>query len=304
MFDAMKGWLPMAKSMTAFGRARRELDGKTVTVELKSVNSRYLDLQIRTSRICSPIEDRIKSRVSAALSRGKVELSITVDQTKKENAAVELDTAYAESYINALRKLRDSFSLSDDISVMTVAQNRDVFSVSLAEADLDRLWEEILPVLDEALESFDRMRASEGERLHLDLVGKKEKILSLVDCVEQMSASSVDGYREKFETRIRKLIGESGVEIDETRILTECAIYADKVAIDEEIVRLRSHFVAFDEIFAQSEPIGRKLDFLVQEINRETNTIGSKCTDSSIARIVVDIKSEIEKIREQIQNIE
>lgn len=294
----------MAKSMTAFGRARRELDGKTVTVELKSVNSRYLDLQIRTSRICSPIEDRIKSRVSAALSRGKVELSITVDQTKKENAAVELDTAYAESYINALRKLRDTFSLSDDISVMTVAQNRDVFSVSLAEADLDRLWEEILPVLDEALESFDRMRASEGERLHLDLVGKKEKILSLVDCVEQMSASSVDGYREKFETRIRKLIGESGVEIDETRILTECAIYADKVAIDEEIVRLRSHFVAFDEIFAQSEPIGRKLDFLVQEINRETNTIGSKCTDSSIARIVVDIKSEIEKIREQIQNIE
>ncbi len=302
--DAMKGRSPMAKSMTAFGRARRELDGKTVTVEIKSVNSRYLDLQIRTSRICSPIEDRIKSRVSAALSRGKVELSISVDQTKKSNAAVELDTAYAESYINALRKLRDTFSLSDDISVMTVAQNRDVFSVSLAEADLDRLWEEILPVLDEALESFDRMRAAEGERLHLDLVGKKEKILSLVDRVEQMSASSVDGYREKFEARIRKLIGESGVEIDEARILTECAIYADKVAIDEEIVRLRSHFVAFDEIFAQSEPIGRKLDFLVQEINRETNTIGSKCTDSSIARIVVDIKSEIEKIREQIQNIE
>lgn len=300
----MKGRSPMAKSMTAFGRARRELDGKTVTVEIKSVNSRYLDLQIRTSRICSPIEDRIKSRVSAALSRGKVELSIGVDQTKKSNAAVELDTAYAESYINALRKLRDTFSLSDDISVMTVAQNRDVFSVSLAEADLDRLWEEILPVLDEALESFDRMRAAEGERLHLDLVGKKEKILSLVDRVEQMSASSVDGYREKFEARIRKLIGESGVEIDEARILTECAIYADKVAIDEEIVRLRSHFVAFDEIFAQSEPIGRKLDFLVQEINRETNTIGSKCTDSSIARIVVDIKSEIEKIREQIQNIE
>lgn len=300
----MKGRSPMAKSMTAFGRARRELDGKTVTVEIKSVNSRYLDLQIRTSRICSPIEDRIKSRVSAALSRGKVELSISVDQTKKSNAAVELDTAYAESYINALRKLRDTFSLSDDISVMTVAQNRDVFSVSLAEADLDRLWEEILPVLDEALESFDRMRAAEGERLHLDLVGKKEKILSLVDRVEQMSASSVDGYREKFEARIRKLIGESGVEIDEARILTECAIYADKVAIDEEIVRLRSHFVAFDEIFAQSEPIGRKLDFLVQEINRETNTIGSKCTDSSIARIVVDIKSEIEKIREQIQNIE
>lgn len=294
----------MAKSMTAFGRARRELDGKTVTVEIKSVNSRYLDLQIRTSRMCSPLEDRIKSRVSAAISRGKVELSISIDQTKKSNAAVELDTAYAESYINALRKLRDTFSLSDDISVMTVAQNRDVFSVSLAEADLDRLWEEILPVLDEALESFDHMRTSEGERLHLDLVGKKEKILSLVDRVEQMSASSVDGYREKFEARIRKLIGESGVEIDEARILTECAIYADKVAIDEEIVRLRSHFVAFDEIFAQSEPIGRKLDFLVQEINRETNTIGSKCTDSSIARIVVDIKSEIEKIREQIQNIE
>lgn len=294
----------MAKSMTAFGRARRELDGKTVTVEIKSVNSRYLDLQIRTSRMCSPLEDRIKSRVSAAISRGKVELSISIDQTKKSNAAVELDTAYAESYINALRKLRDTFSLSDDISVMTVAQNRDVFSVSLAEADLDRLWEEILPVLDEALESFDRMRAAEGERLHIDLVGKKEKILSLVDRVEQMSASSVDGYREKFEARIRKLISESGVEIDEARILTECAIYADKVAIDEEIVRLRSHFVAFDEIFAQSEPIGRKLDFLVQEINRETNTIGSKCTDSSIARIVVDIKSEIEKIREQIQNIE
>lgn len=178
--DVVKGRSPMAKSMTAFGRARRELDGKTVNVEIKSVNSRYLDLQIRTSRICSPIEDRIKSRVSAAISRGKVELSITVDQTKKTNAAVELDTAYAESYINALRKLRDTFSLSDDISVMTVAQNRDVFSVSLAEADLDRLWEEILPVLDEALESFDRMRKGARDCASILSARRKRSFRSLI----------------------------------------------------------------------------------------------------------------------------
>lgn len=294
----------MAKSMTAFGRARQELCDKCVTVEVKSVNSRYLDLQIRTSRAYSPIEDKIKTKVSSVISRGKVELSLVVEQTKKTNAAVELDTAYAESYIKALRTLRDEFSLADDISVMSVALNRDIFSITLAESDLEKMWEEVSPVIDEALSSFDKMRQAEGERLRADLAVKKEKILSLVADVEKMSASSIDGYKEKFEARIRRLIGESGVEIDEGRILTECAIYADKVAIDEEIVRLRSHFTAFDEIFASNEPIGRKLDFLVQEINRETNTIGSKCTDSSIARIVVEIKSEIEKIREQIQNIE
>jgi uncharacterized protein (TIGR00255 family) len=294
----------MAKSMTAFGRARKEINGKIITVEIKSVNSRYFDPQVKISRAYSPLEERLKSKVQSYISRGKTDISLNVEFTEKSTTSISLDTKYAENYIAALKELRDEFNLIDDISVMTVAQNKDVFSITVPEADLEKMWEEVAPVVDEAALAFDAMRCAEGERLHSDLIKKKNNILLSVDKIEELSRNSISGYKDKFEARIKKIIGDSGIEIDQQRILTECAIYADKVSIDEEIVRLRSHFTAFDEIFESNEPIGRKLDFLVQEMNRETNTIGSKCTDSSIAHIVVDVKNEIEKIREQIQNLE
>lgn len=294
----------MAKSMTAYGRAQGVLGGKKITVELKSVNSRYFDPQIRISRAYSSLEEKLKARVQSEISRGKIDISLFVEVLENTECEIRLDHAYAAGYLKALTDLRDTFGLADDISVMKVAQNKDIFTFVTPEVSTDQLWEEVLPFVDQALESFHTMRASEGERLKNDLMQKKENILALADRVSQLSKECIEKVHEKFENRIRKLIGESGVDIDEQRILTECAIYADKVAIDEELVRLNSHFQSFDEIFKSEEPIGRKLDFLVQEMNRETNTIGSKCSDAAIAKIVVEIKSEIEKIREQIQNLE
>lgn len=294
----------MARSMTAYGRAQNTAGSRQITVELRSVNSRYFDPQIRISRSHARIEDRLKARVQAEISRGKVDVSIFVQNPESPGCVIGIDGSYAGNYIAALRDLRDRFGLADDISVMTVAQNRDVFTFQTPEIPADEQWEEVLPTLEQAIAAFRAMRTAEGERLRADLMQKKEKILALAARIGTLSRECADGYREKFEARIRRIIGESGVEIDQQRILTECAIYADKTAVDEELVRLSSHFKTFDEIFGSDEPIGRKLDFLVQEMNREANTIGSKCSDAAIARIVVDIKSEIEKIREQIQNIE
>ncbi|MGM9636362.1 MAG: YicC/YloC family endoribonuclease [Eubacteriales bacterium] len=296
----------MAKSMTAYGRAQGVLGdgGKKITVELKSVNSRYFDPQIRISRAYSALEEKLKARVQSEISRGKIDISLFVEVLENTECEIRLDHAYTAGYLKALTDLRDTFGLADDISVMKVAQNKDIFTFITPEVSADQLWEEVLPFVDQALASFHAMRVAEGERLKADLMQKKANILALADQVSDLSRDCIEKYHDKFETRIRKLIGESGVEIDEQRILTECAIYADKVSIDEELVRLNSHFQSFDEIFESEEPIGRKLDFLVQEMNRETNTIGSKCSDASIAKIVVEIKSEIEKIREQIQNLE
>lgn len=294
----------MAKSMTAYGRAQETVNNKKITVELRSVNSRYFDPQIRISRAYSQLEDKLKAKVNAEITRGKVDISLFVEVIENTDAEIHLDEAYAAGYISALRQLRDSFGLVDDISVMKVAQNKDVFTFITPDVSEDELWESVVPVIDKALLSYHNMRINEGERLKNDLLQKKANIMRLVESIAALSKDCVDKYRDKFETRIRRLIGETGVEIDEQRILTECAIYADKVAIDEELVRLGSHFQSFDEIFTSDEPIGRKLDFLVQEMNRETNTIGSKCSDAAIAKIVVEVKSEIEKIREQIQNLE
>lgn len=294
----------MAKSMTAYGRAQGVLGGKKITVELKSVNSRYFDPQLRISRAYSALEEKLKARVQSEISRGKIDISLFVEVLENTECEIRLDHAYTAGYLKALTDLRDTFGLLDDISVMKVAQNKDIFTFVTPEVSVDQLWEEVLPFVDQALASFHSMRVAEGERLKADLMQKKANILALANQVSNLSRDCIEKYHDKFESRIRKLIGESGIEIDEQRILTECAIYADKVSIDEELVRLNSHFLSFDEIFESEEPIGRKLDFLVQEMNRETNTIGSKCSDASIAKMVVEIKSEIEKIREQIQNLE
>ena len=295
----------MMKSMTAFGRARGTAGGKDITAEIKSVNSRYLDCSVKISRAFSFLEERIKPYLQAkGLSRGKIDVYIGIDVVESEGAEISLDTALAGGYLNALKELRDTFGLRDDISVMSLARYNDIFMIKKPEEDAERDWADIRGVLDEAIEQFIAARTREGGNIESDLKDKINGIRAIVDKIEELSLGDVADYRVKLEERIHKMLSDNNISIDESRILTECAIFADKIAIDEELVRLRSHFTAFDEYADSPEPVGRKLDFLMQEMNREINTIGSKCNNSNIAHLVVDVKTELEKIREQIQNIE
>ena len=295
----------MIKSMTAFGRAKREGEKKSITVEIKSVNSRFFDCNVKIPRAYIFLEERIKSYIQKnAVARAKVDVYVTVDRHTSEAGAVRLDEGYAESYVKALCDLRDRFSLPDDITVSTVARNSDIFTHERSEEDLEAEWEVMKEVLDEAIAGYDAMRTEEGRKAWEDVCGKIEKVRELSDEVERISHEDTVGYRDKLEARLRQILGDNSVTVDENRLLTECAVWADKIAIDEELVRLRSHFGAFYDIGALKEPSGRKLDFLMQELNRETNTIGSKANNARIARIVVDMKGELEKIREQVQNME
>jgi uncharacterized protein (TIGR00255 family) len=293
----------MIKSMTGYGRAKREIGGRNILVEIKSVNNRYLDCSIKVPKIFGFLEDKIKSYLSAkGISRGKLEVYVSIDILEEIGISVELDTAYAASYIAALRRLSEEFGLTNDITTMAVAANRDIFSVKKADEDMEREWNNLLPVLEEATSAFIASREREGANMKADIEAKKRRVMDLAAKIAPLSEADVKNQYAKIEARIKQLIGD--VSVDEARLITECAIFADKIAIDEELVRLASHFEAFDGILASNEPVGRKLDFLLQEINRETNTIGSKACDVAIAKIVVEIKSELEKIREQIQNIE
>ena len=295
----------MIKSMTAFGRAKSEGENKTVTVEIKSVNSRFFDCSVKMPRVYSFLEERIKNYVQKnAVSRAKVDVFITVSESATDGTVITVDRGVAESYINALRTLRDEFSLRDDISVMTVARHPDIFRAEKREVDLEEEWEMLRPVLDSAIADYSDMREKEGAKIFDDLTAKVECVRAFSDEIETISHEDTVGYRDKLEAKLRAILNDNSVEIDEQRLLTECAVWADKIAIDEELVRLRSHFGAFYDISRQSEPSGRKLDFLMQEMNRETNTIGSKANNARIARIVVNMKGELEKIREQVQNIE
>ncbi len=295
----------MIKSMTAFGRARVEGEDRDITVEIKSVNSRFLDCSVKLPRQYLFLEERIKSYIQKnAISRGKVDVFITVDEHTSGVGTVRLDRELAKGYIDALIELRDTFSLPDDISVMSVARNHDIFTYERAEEDLESEWEKFLLPLSLATESYNTMRGAEGERIRADIIAKLENIRNMAGEVEKISREDTVGYRDKLEARLRAILADNSLAIDENRLLTECAIWADKIAIDEELVRLSAHFGAFYEIAEIKEPSGRKLDFLMQELNRETNTIGSKCNNARIARIVVDMKGELEKIREQVQNIE
>ncbi len=295
----------MIKSMTAFGRAKREGEEKDITVEIKSVNSRFFDCNVKMPRAYIFLEERIKNYVQKnAVSRAKVDVFITVDSHKSGVGAVRLDRDFAESYVAALRELSETFSLPDDISTMSVARNSDVFKYEREEEDMEREWEAIRAVLDEAIAGYDEMRSVEGKKAEIDIKAKIEAVRAFADEVEAISKEDTVGYRDKLEARLRQILADNSVTVDENRLLTECAIWADKIAIDEELVRLRSHFGAFYDIADMKEPSGRKLDFLMQELNRETNTIGSKANNARIARIVVNMKGELEKIREQVQNIE
>ncbi|NLK38619.1 MAG: YicC family protein [Clostridiales bacterium] len=295
----------MLKSMTAFGRARRIESNKDITVEIKSVNGRYFDCSVKLPRMFSFLEDKVKTYIQERGStRGKIDVYIGIDILSSQGIEIALDTAYAAGYIAALERLRDDFGLRDDISVMTVAQNRDIFTQKKPEEDLEEEWEELRSVIDEALESYVSMRKAEGEKISIDIRKKMEIIAQTAKKIGELSALDIPDYGAKLEQRIKQYLGDNNIQIDEQRILTECAIFADKISIDEELVRLNSHFDAFREMLNADGPIGRKLDFLLQEINRETNTIGSKANNVQIARLVVDMKGELEKIREQIQNIE
>ncbi len=295
----------MIRSMTAFGRAKEIIGGKDITVEIKSVNNRFFDCSVKLPRAYSYLEEKIKPALqSAGISRGKVDVFVTIEVVDSPEVSILLDEGYAESYIRALRTLGERFGLSDDLSIMTVAQNRDLFLIRKSEEDAEQDWADLSSVLSPAIDRFLAARAREGENIRKDLCAKLESIRQKVDTIEGLSDREIAAYREKLEARLREMLSDNRIVFDENRILTECAVFADRIAIDEELVRLRSHFDGFSQILAADEPVGRRLDFLVQELNRETNTIGSKCQNADIARLVVDIKCELEKIREQIQNIE
>ena len=295
----------MMKSMTAFGRARSTVGGKDITVEIRSVNNRFFDCSVKLPRAFSYLEEKVKPHLqSLGIARGKVDVFIAVERTDTPEVDIALDTGYAASYLRALRALGDELGLRDDISIMSVAQNRDLFVIRKPEEDIERDWADVSLVLNEALARFLEGRRREGANIEADLSAKINAIEGMVAKIADLSQEDISTYREKLEAKLRDILSDNKITFDENRILTECAVFADRIAIDEELVRLGSHFDGFREIVKSDEPVGRKLDFLIQEINRETNTIGSKCQNAAIARLVVDIKCELEKIREQVQNIE
>lgn len=291
----------MLKSMTGFGRAELLIDNFTLNVQIRSVNHRYMDCNVRIPRCYNFIEDKIRQTASEYISRGKIEISISIKEQDGDDKVITLNQALAQNYISVLKEL-SALGVEDDIKVSTVARYNDIFSIEYKEIDEEKMFDIINTALITAFEDFNKMRSEEGARLEANILSHLDFIAGELEKIEVRSPETVRLYRENLETRIRELIEDASV--DENRLITETAIFADKVAIDEETVRLRSHMKAFKNAIKTDKPIGKKLDFIIQEMNRETNTIGSKANDIEIASMVVEIKSEIEKIREQIQNIE
>ena len=292
----------MIRSMTGYGRARETVNRRDITVELRSVNNRYLDCTVKMPRMYIFAEDAIKAMVQKTVSRGKVDVFITIDSTEADEAVVTVSEPLARSYLEAIRRLGDTLGLDSAISARELAKLPDVLTVTKAEEDLESVSTDICLVLGRALEAYQSMREKEGRKLAEDISSRLDTIEALTAAVEERSPQTVAEYRERLLARMQEVLGSTAV--DEGRILTEAAIFADKVAVDEETVRLRSHLAQLREMLGSGEPVGRKLDFLIQEVNRESNTIGSKCSDVAITRKVVALKAEVEKIREQVQNIE
>lgn len=292
----------MIKSMTGFGRAVAETDGYVITVEIKSVNHRYFEFSSRIPRQYGFLDDKLKSYINSRVSRGKVECYVSIDALNTEAAQVVVNNTLASAYVSALKELSKNYDLKEDFGASTVARFQDVLVVKKADEDEEKIWSYVKSVTDTALDKFIAMRTVEGEKMKNDISSRADYILSCVEYIEKRSPETVKEYNDKLVERVHDLIGD--VSLDEGRVIQEVAIYADKVAVAEETVRLRSHLDQLKAFINADDPVGRKMDFLVQEINRETNTIGSKANDVDIARKVVDIKAEVEKIREQIQNIE
>ena len=292
----------MVKSMTGYGRAREMRSGRDITVEVRSVNNRYLDCTVKMTRAYIFAEDRMKARVQQAISRGKVDVFVTIDASAADAAVVAVNEPLARGYYDALTRLKTMFDLSGDITPEVLAKFPDVLAVTKAEEDVEAIAADICAVLDDALAAYNAMRAVEGEKLAADVAGRITTIEAVVGKVEERSPQTVAAYRQRLEAKMQEVL--QSTTIDESRILTEAAIFADKIAVDEETVRLRSHIAQLQAMLVSGEPVGRKLDFLIQEVNRECNTIGSKCNDLTIAQDVVNMKAEVEKIREQVQNME
>ena len=294
--------MTLIKSMTGYGRAVETVNGREFTVELRSVNNRYLDCTVKMPRSLAFAEETVKQAVKQSVSRGKVDVFITVKSENTDDTKITLNTAVLEGYLAAMRQMVTEYGVKDDISVSTMSRLPEMFSVEKPEVDEEQLKNDLMGVVSKALEGYDHMRTVEGQALDADLRSRGETILDLVAQVEAGNGQTVSDYRIRLENKLREVLANTS--IDESRILTEAAIFADKVAVDEETVRLRSHLQQMNTMLTAGGAVGRKLDFLLQEMNREANTIGSKCSDVKLARIVVDIKAELEKIREQTQNIE
>ena len=292
----------MVKSMTGYGRAVETVNGREFTVELRSVNNRYLDCNVKLPRSLTFAEEAVKQAVKGIISRGKVDVFIAVRAEGVSDVKITLNAPVVEGYLAAMKQMVSDYGVQDDISVSILSRMPEVFTVEKPEVDEQQLLADLLGVVSQALASYDAMRAAEGKALENDLRSRGNTILELVSQVEAGNGQTVIDYRTRLENKLKEVLANTA--IDESRILTEAAIFADKVAVDEETVRLRSHLEQMNNMLTTGGAIGRKLDFLLQEMNRESNTIGSKCSDVKLARIVVDIKAELEKIREQTQNIE
>lgn len=289
-------------SMTGYGRSRQVLDGREITVEIRSVNHRYLEYSARIPRMYGYLEEKLKTFLQSSVSRGKVEVTVTIQNLTGGDTVVQINQALAKGYLDAMRSQAESLGLKDDLTLSTLTRFNDVFTLQKLEEDQQVIWNSVQQVARQALDQFLEMRRREGERLKLDLLQKLGLLNGHVAAVEEQSPKTVAAYRERLLQKMEELLADRC--IDQQRILLEAGLYAEKIAVDEETVRLKSHLEQFAQMMEQSGPVGRKLDFLVQEINRETNTIGSKAQDLAVTRRVVEMKSEIEKIREQIQNIE
>ena len=292
----------MVKSMTGYGRAVETVNGREFTVEVRSVNNRYLDCTVKLPRAVSFGEDAVKQAVKATITRGKVDVFVSLRAERASDVTVTLNTPMVEGYLAAVKQMCESYGLPNDVTAATLVGLPDVFCLDKPQVDEEQLQKDLLEVTAKALQNFDAMRCTEGQALENDLRSRGQTILGLVEKIEAGSAQTVVDYRIRLEEKLKEVLASTA--IDEARILTEAAIFADKIAVDEETVRLRSHLSQMDTMLTAGGAVGRKLDFLLQEMNREANTIGSKCSDVRLARVVVDIKAELEKIREQTQNIE
>ncbi len=292
----------MIKSMTGFGRCREVIDGRDILCEVKSVNSRYLDTNIKIGRAYAALEDKVKQYAASRVSRGKMDIYIFIDKIEGDDNGLSVNEKFLESYVALLRQIKEKYELGGDVTIQTVAGRNEVFVQTRPDEDTEEAGKALLVVMEKAFDGFNQMREIEGQKLEADLLGHLEVLEGIRQAIAERAPLSVKENNEKMKARVRELL--EGANYDEARLLTECAVFADKADISEELARLGSHFSQFRSILKEKVPVGRKLDFLVQEMNREVNTIGSKCNDSEIAKAVIEAKSFVEKIREQIQNIE
>ncbi|MCQ2458830.1 MAG: YicC family protein [Ruminococcus sp.] len=292
----------MLKSMTGYGRAQKVLNGRDILVEIRSVNHRYYEYSSRIPRTYNYIDEKLKTLLKTSVSRGKVEVAVTINNIEAKDTEIAVNMTVAEGYVNALRGVSEQLGLADDLTLSKLIKLPDIFNIQKTPDDEEKIWNDISQVTTEALNRFVSMREIEGERLKADVTSKADGILAMVSEVEKLSPVTVENYRNRLYKKLSEILESK--DIDEQRILTEAAVFSEKIAVDEETVRLRSHISQLVSMLESDEAVGRKLDFIVQEMNREVNTIGSKAQDLSITKLVVDMKAEIEKIREQIQNIE